>query len=182
MIKLSTQNAVNTTLSGQSGTGSFAGTTAPTFTTSIAFTPTTGGVIGTASADNASTGIVGEFVIGTNSSGTALTSGVAVNVTSISLTAGDWDLWGNTLLSVGSTTTISIAVCQITTTSATIGTDYLRGSMTLPVAAGATELSIPTPTVRITIGTTTTVYLVASANFAVSTLSVFGYINARRSR
>lgn len=39
---MATNNAVNTTLSGQSGTGSFAGTTSPTFTTPILGTPTSG--------------------------------------------------------------------------------------------------------------------------------------------
>src|SRR5689334_20685154 len=37
-----TSNAVNTSLSGQSGTGSFAGTTSPTFTTPILGTPSSG--------------------------------------------------------------------------------------------------------------------------------------------
>ena len=39
---MTTQNAVNTSLSGQSGTGSFAGTTSPSFTTPVLGTPTSG--------------------------------------------------------------------------------------------------------------------------------------------
>ena len=39
---MTTNNAVNVTLSGQSGTGAFAGTTSPTFVTPILGTPTSG--------------------------------------------------------------------------------------------------------------------------------------------
>ena len=53
---------------------------------------------GVVNASNASAGTVGEFVTATQSTNVAMTTAVAINVTSISLTAGDWDVDGNAFI------------------------------------------------------------------------------------
>ena len=59
----------------------------------------TGGVSiqGVASNANASAGNVGEYITSNipNGSAVSLTNGTAQNITSISVTAGDWDIFGN---------------------------------------------------------------------------------------
>ena len=73
---MATNNAVNTTLSGQSGTGSFAGTTSPTFVTPVLGTPTSGNL-----SNCTNTGGLRSFQI--LESGTAATYTKPANVTSI---------------------------------------------------------------------------------------------------
>jgi hypothetical protein len=60
---MTTINAVGTTLSGQSGTGSFAGTTSPTFVTPALGTPASGNLVNC-------TGLPGEFTWAANSNTT----------------------------------------------------------------------------------------------------------------
>jgi len=65
--------------------------------TSIIFNPTTGGILGTTTNNNASAGYVGEFVSSEVLIGSAvsISANTATDLTSISLTAGDWDVWAN---------------------------------------------------------------------------------------
>ncbi len=141
---------------------------------------------GTTTNDNAAAGMVGEYVEALLLSGSAiaLTSGAAMNVTSISLTAGDWDVSGMVQYVTGGTTTVTNLSANISTTSAGFGilgtTSIARfNSTALGTNPGNGMLVGPH---RILIAATTTVYLVASANFAVSTCSAYGQIRARRMR
>jgi len=143
-------------------------------------------VVGTTTNDNAAAGSVGEFVSSTVlvGSAVALTSTIAANVTSISLTAGDWEVWGNIATTVGGGTTSTTFAGAIHTVSATFPT--------LPNSGAAFVYSYNSPAglpnaasvgrIRISIAATTTVYLVVSATFAVSTCSAYGFIGARRVR
>jgi len=140
----------------------------------------TAGVVGTTTNDNANVGSVGEFPVN-SASGVALTSGVSTNITSFSLTAGDWDVSGSLQTVAAASTTTSSIVVGISTTSATLGT---LGSLTVlssAVPAGFNTIT-PTPVLRISIASTTTVYLVANVSFAVSTMTANGLIRARRIR
>lgn len=185
---MATNNAVNTSLSGQTGTVNFVGSTSPTLitptlgaatATSVTFSPTTGGIIGTTTNDNAGAGKVGEFISSTIASGsaTSLVTATAKNVTTISLTAGDWDVFGNvTFLAAGTTTS---AQAWISTTSATLPDSSLAslwGS-----SANGTSQGLVCPYVRISIAGTTTVYLSCQSAFT-STTTACGGIFARRAR
>lgn len=168
------------------------GTTTPAagkFTTLQAtstITPsTTAGIIGTTAADNANAGSVGEAITSSVAVGSAvaLTTNTPANITSISLTAGDWDVSGLVATNPAGSTTQSNLGAAINTTSATFPTAGTAGWTQWPfsVAAGNAEF-VPVGPVRINVSTTTTVYLIAQSVFAASTNAAYGTIYARRRR
>jgi hypothetical protein len=141
---------------------------------------------GDASGGSAAAGVVGEFISSSIGTGSAvpLTTGTLTNVTSISLTAGDWDVWGTVATNpTGTTTTTFFAGAVSTTTAAlpAIGSGGSFFSFPFAVAAGQGIVNGIAPT-RINVSTTTTVFLVAEAVFAISTLGAYGNIQARRAR
>lgn len=192
---MATNNAVNTTLEGQSGTGAFAGTNGPTFVgpilgaasaTSMAFTSTTG-IIGTATNDSAAVGSVGELISSVIQTGSAIaiTTTLATNLTSISLTAGDWDVWGNLTFLPAATTNIISWIASINTVSATMSNASLNQSIvvssgTVPGPGG--HVGAVAPPRRVSLSATTTYYLVGFTAFSVSTMTFCGGIYARRVR
>ncbi len=146
---------------------------------------TTSGIIGTTTNDNAAAGSVGETITA-SASGVSLTTGTSTNITSISLTAGDWDVWGKTLFT-GAASTLGIYFYNGTSsTSAVIsGVDYnsmCYAQAGVAIFAGGTDLGFNTPQKRISLSTTTTIYLVANATFNTSTCTGSGTITARRRR
>jgi len=154
-----------------------------TLTGNLSFANTaTNGIVGTQTNDNAPAGSVGEYVSSQISFAAriSLTSGAAANLTSISLTAGDWDVAGNVSYIAGGTTTTSSTNTGISTTSATLpdGSLIFYGPSG---AAGALTGAAPMVT-RLALATTTTIYLVVLATFAVSTMQACGFLRARRVR
>ena len=145
--------------------------------TSLAFSPTTGGIVGTTAADSASAGRVGEVLTSTVTA-QAITSNTFTNVTSISLTAGDWDVYGNVFTNPAGTTTQAQVACGLNTTSATLPAQY----STVSAYAAGISGGINAPFARINVSSTTTVYLVGIVVYAVSTLTISGTITARRVR
>jgi hypothetical protein len=141
---------------------------------------------GFADASNAASGIVGEF-IETNipvGSAVSLTSGAAKTVGSISLTAGDWDVWATVGCNPAGTTTMSRLIGGINTTTDTLPTTPGAGAyqdLQLSFTTGAAQ-AFSLGSRRISVSSTTTVYLVAFSTFGVSTNAAFGYIAARRRR
>jgi hypothetical protein len=187
---MTTNNAVNSPLSGTTGTGNFVGATSPTLitptigaatATSVTFSPTTGGIVGTTAADNAGSGKVGEFVSSQVLFGSAisLTTTVSANITSISLTAGDWDVWGSAG-AVCATNALTAVSAGINTTSATLPDQSLQ-SFAQNITSPSTYVTESVPPQRVNVNTTTTVYLVENATSA-GTITGFGYIAARRRR
>src|SRR6266446_3454953 len=127
---------------------------------------------------------VGEYVSSTIATGAsiALTTNTTANITSISLTAGDWDVSGAVDFTFGATTSYTNLVGSISTTSATLGAQDSKFDFETPAAvptAGA-DSTFALPVVRLSLGSTTTVFLVAQGTFTVSTLKAYGTIQARR--
>ncbi|CAB3731305.1 hypothetical protein [Paraburkholderia rhynchosiae] len=140
----------------------------------------TNGIVGTTTNNNANAGAIGEYVPASATS-VAITTAVSTNITSISLTAGDWDVSGVMQVSPAGGTIVGGESVSISTTSATLGG---LGSTTFIGATKATGQAdiVPTPVVRISIPSTTTVYLVGNVSYTTSTLTVSGLIRARRVR
>lgn len=163
--------------------------TLPAFTTSsITFNPTTSGIVGTTTNDSASAGFVGQEITSVVlvGSAVALTTNTQKTITSVSLTAGDWDVTGVLWLDAAGTTTTSRVAVSISQTNDTVVTTPAAGGSFSQIypstsTAGANNV-LAAPRCRISLASTTTVYLVALATFLVSTLSGYGNIIARRVR
>lgn len=193
---LATPTSANlaTTVTDETGSGALVFNTSPTLVTpilgaasatSLTFTSTSG-IIGTTTNNNAAAGSVGEYISSTVlvGSAVALTSGVAANVTSISLTAGDWTVVGNIWFTNSVSSTVNHAA--INTISATLPTAPGSGGYNAISVAGATAvlsttLSVYAGNTRVSIAGTTTVYLVAQATFTGAS-NGYGFIGARRMR
>lgn len=141
---------------------------------------------GTATNDDANAGNVGELVISTVANpGSGITNSVSANVTSISLTAGDWDVSGVLGFSGAGTTTVTgaqggpslVSATMDTTTGRQVGGYYNGATVFANVA-----IQVALPVTRFSFSSTTTVFLVANLSFGVSTASAFGTIRARRVR
>jgi hypothetical protein len=142
---------------------------------------------GDVTGGNAAAGKIGEFISANvaAASPVALTSGAAANVTSISLTAGDWDVEGTVAFLMGATTTVTQfggGVSSVTATLPPISTGARFTNLCASFAPGAVSMMYPTGALRVSISSTTTIYLVAFSVFGVSTVGGFGYIGARRVR
>lgn len=160
---------------------------ASTATTSLASPP------GTTTNDAAAAGTAGELLtitvpVGSAVAGAATT--VSKNLTSLSLTAGDWDVSASCVYALTGVTA-SVYSCGLGTTTATqasqaggsgIGTDPLviQAATFGTTITGTYQQVIPP--VRVTLAATTTIYLVANHTFAAGTYAMYGTLRARRMR
>lgn len=177
------------------GSGSLVRSTSPTLitpvlgaasATSLAFSSTSG-IIGSTTNDSAATGSVGEYVSSTvlsSGSPVSLTTTTITAITSLSLSAGDWNVWGNVYYIPATGTTLLNSYNWISTDNGTlpdpaIATYQNVVQSSFASSGGATMLP---PMVRISLTGTTTVYLLVRPNFSVSTLTGAGFIAARRIR
>jgi hypothetical protein len=139
------------------------------------------GVLGTTTNDNAPAGYVGEYVSASVASGSAisLVNITAKTITSISLTAGDWDVDGymGFLPSGGAATEYDWGS---STTNNTFGPEGTALDLQGTFASGSANL-FGLNTVRYSLAATTTVYLVGYAAFA-GTCKAYGGIRSRRVR
>ena len=163
-------------------------TTGSTDTIVLATTPTINqaNLVGTTTNNNAAAGSVGEYVSAALASGsaTSLAVGTAKTIISISLTAGDWDVTGCLDLIGAATTQINYVLPSISLTTNTTG-PFTNPTYTLGgqvIASYALNTSFPCLTTRVSLASTTTIYLVALVGFGVSTLTAFGSLRARRMR
>ena len=158
-------------------------------TTALVFSQFQGGagpVQGTTTNDNAAAGYVGEIIESEILAGSAVTlfTATPADITSIELTAGDWDVFGNVRFVIGSGATMTVSLAGPSTASATNPTPPNAGAMfvdTNSYAAGKDPMH-SFGTRRYSLSGTTTVYLVGYASFSGGTVSAYGYIGARRVR
>jgi hypothetical protein len=132
---------------------------------------------GVSDGSNASAGNVGEYESATASS-VALTTNTFTNLTSLTLSAGDWDVSGGFYIN-NSGGSLNNVAAGISTTSATLtqpGT-YAQLSMN-----GIGGFGGAVPTVRVSVSSTMTVYLVGFAGIVSGSAYANGLLQARRVR
>jgi hypothetical protein len=153
----------------------------------------TGGVSiqGTNTNDSAAAGYIGEVIESLVASGSevSMTTATAKSITSISLTAGDWEVSGAvTFVFAATTTTTQMQAGTSTTTntmSAAQGAPVSNQITVVQNYASFTPNStstVPFASYRVTLSATTTLYLVGVVAFGTSTCTARGYIHARRIR
>lgn len=116
----------------------------------------------------------------TNGAPVALVSSVTKNITSISLTAGVWDISCLALFTGNPTVSLAGQAAGISTTTASvpnIGSQSATASWQTANFA-LNDCPIVVPRVVLTFSVTTTVYLCAFADFSAGALSVYGSIKA----
>jgi hypothetical protein len=146
-----------------------------------------------AKATNAAapTGYVGETITSTVTAGSPVTGFVtatAKTITSITLTAGDWDVRGCVNFDGGSTVTqargaISANTNAVPSNSTTWGTPNGTFEFTnIQVGTNLAQTTLPIPPYQVTVanGATLTLYLVGFISFTGGTPGAAGYIQARR--
>lgn len=137
-------------------------------------------ITGTATNDNATAGDIGEYLEASASFGSvgSWTTTVLKNITSLSLSAGDYLVEGFAIWSGGAITgTYSRA--SLSTTSATHDT-FNVVSPTMPTAASSYGYVVPPR--RVSLSSTTTIYLVGDIGFTGGTPAAGGFIRAWRVR
>jgi hypothetical protein len=145
-------------------------------------TATVGQLPGTGTNDNANAGNIGEYLSATGTA-VAITSASAANIATISLTAGDWDVWGQLAYNPGTATTISqIAVATNQTSAAFPGFNDISSVILLASFTSGVQQAIASGIKRYSESATTSVYLIADASFAGGTMTATGTIAARRAR
>jgi len=151
-------------------------------------TSQTAGIIGTTTNNNADAGSVGEYVTATKATGVSvsLTTNTAVDILTISLTAGDWEVWGNGAFTQAATTEIAYFSCWVSSSSASLpGAENLsRISYDVsggPALGGAVS-GLAIASKRFSLSSTTTIYLSSRVGFTVDTANGYGSMYARRVR
>lgn len=135
---------------------------------------------GVINASSAAAGVVGEVISSVIASGSAIsvTTATATNITSISLSAGDWDVYASAgLIFAGNQGTEGHS--WISTTSATLADLSVRSSVT--GVTNASVISLTSPSIQVNVNSNTTVYLSCYAVSA-GAITGCGKIWARRRR
>lgn len=109
-------------------------------------------------------------------SGVAMTTSTARNITTISVTAGNWYVFGVVSLASG-TSNISQAISWCSLTSATLPDNSIRSGQS---SAATSQFNLPTAPLIVNVAATTTVYLSGYATFGSGSVTGSGYIVALR--
>jgi hypothetical protein len=155
---------------------SFAPLASPTFTGTVS-------IPGVTDASNAAAGKVGEFVSAflVAANALAMTTATPMNILSLPLSAGDWDVQGNGLFT-GTALPTAFSV-WLNTVSAALPAASANG---MPLRLSPVTMNGPgggpTGQLRVNAAAATTVYLSAQGTFPSGTMSGYGAITARRMR
>lgn len=157
------------------GPGSFTTVSA----TGLISPASTVGIKGTVTNDNAQAGSVGESAT-SSAAGVSLTSNSTATITTVSLTAGDWLVYGLSGIAGAGGALITNSAGGISTTAATLGAFGTFWQLTASLTANGVA-SMPI-VVRLKLASTTTVYCVAVSTFSAGTTTGSCVLNATRLR
>jgi hypothetical protein len=188
--------SASSTVSGAGITALFAsppaiGGTAPAagaFTTLSAtstITPSqTAGIVGTTTNNSANAGSVGEEIesVISSASPVALSTTIVNTITTIALSAGDWDVGGEVWINIGTGgATLMQGAVSAASSVPLNGTGTGRNLLQIAVTASSIQI-LPLRQARVTLSGSATYFLLASATFPSGTVTAYGNIWARRAR
>lgn len=142
---------------------------------------------GTATNDSASAGVIGEFTqsrITSNTNAPGATTAWA-DATSLSLTAGDWDVTGVVFTTLNGATMSGGVLIGISTTTGNSATGLQTGDnmAQFPVPSASTgDRSGTVPAYRMSLASTTTVYLKLNVTYSAGNPQYTCRLSARRVR
>jgi hypothetical protein len=142
---------------------------------------------GTATNDNAALGEIGEYIesIITSGSAVSVVSGTPKTITSITLTAGDWEVDTVAQFLPANTTQFSqlaVSMSLVTNTNDVTPGRFFQVPQNTITSNGASAYSTALPNYRFSLSGSTTIFMVVTTTFSVSTMTSFGIIRARRAR
>jgi hypothetical protein len=166
--------------SGSSGLGLIEGATNIFFGT---WQLNTNGIVGAANGGSAMAGIVGEFTnrLVAFAGALPLLNVIPTNISSVTLSAGDWDVTGAVVFS-GTTATSTRSEACITSTSNSMNIDGSQVYSALSEVAVSFTDSVTVPRQRFSVSTSTTIYITGESSFSAGSVSAYGQISARRVR
>lgn len=143
-------------------------------------------ILGTNTNDNAAAGFVGQSVKSVVSAVTLAATTVYGNITSISLTAGDWLVWGQLNIASADGAAVTRTQIVISEHSGNTTTDHVGGDNLLDMGfswtSGATRIGGSCNAYRVSTSSTKTIYLKARADYSGGTLSTDARLSALRIR
>lgn len=144
---------------------------------------------GTTTNDSASAGFIGEYASAIILLANEVSINAAANVVTLSLTAGDWNVWGELWIdnSTGGATLSGKTNAWISTTSATAPTTPADATAkasydSTALTSGTAVIVLPVGPVRVSLGSTTNVFLGGLATVSAGTANGYGILKARRVR
>lgn len=156
-----------------------------TTTGNITFSPSTKGLVGTATNDSATTGNVGEYITGTDAASytNVATSTQYKDFQSIALTAGDWDVMGRVRIIANGGTISGACGFFIGTVAGNNITGLSDADNYADFNNGAfTSISLSVDQYRVSISSNTTYYIKGFATYSAGTPQFNTRISARRVR
>ena len=142
-----------------------------------------GGIIGVIDGSDAAPGMVGEVISSVVlGPGVTLVSASGTNITSISLTAGDWDVQGEVWVAPGTGATLMQGAINTASAGMPVGPTMGVARTTISATFGTTGTFLPLSPCRASLAAATTYYLNANVTFSSGTTTAYGKIWARRVR
>ncbi len=147
---------------------------------------TAGQIAGTATSDDAAAGKVGEYIVSSVSAVNFPASSIMGDLTSISLTAGDWDVRINASVTGLSTTSVSgvFIGASVTAGNSFTGLNAQTSEEWAPSSAATNVFTFPMflSSIRLSLSATTTIYLKYYGTYTGTAPKLAGCISARRIR
>jgi len=140
---------------------------------------------GTVAADNAVAGNVGEFVSTSQATAQSITTNVVLNLATLSLQPGDYDVWGVVIFTPSAAPSnlaaaVGLASATLPTTAQLCAGNGAMTQMRLSYTSAQVQ-TFQTGMARVNVSTTTSVFLLAQGTFT-GTCTGQGFICSRRVR
>jgi len=136
---------------------------------------------GVTNGSNATAGQVGEYMTASSGNVSVAATGWTA-IISLSLTAGDWSVWGSGEVAAPLPTTFTFLYLGVNNSVASPANPIALESIGVQSGNLTAYTTISVVPNRFNVTTSTTVYLVSSAGFSGGTLNVVGTLVARRMR